>query len=485
MSDELQRDNELSGLLRAHLAPPPLRPGFHDELEARLEALPAPRRRVAWFSSLRRTRVLAVAAVAAVAAVVAIVAIPLLGGTSTATAADVVGAMAAAGRQTHSIALDMAIRNDAQWSSDDHYSYEADLRLVLDTQGNVLSSWRGVETWGGEVTGRTVVEKTCSYDEHHHEARVISSRPTRSTARITRPAWEILGLEPLQGGYGDYTTIAAAFRAQLAELDPATPVRDVTYMGRPAWAATLMEHQFWYGDGLQQIDFVIHWRLVVDKATGLLLVAEPEMEVDGEEAPVKLSLRVTAIEVDPGLPDGWQSPEAPKESRVTRVDTETRFGTPDQVAEWSWPALPLIPQQVPAGYVLTDVATAPRWHGPYGASPGVADGVVGPVVLVRFRRGYSSFTVRVSPKGFGDWVTPDGSGGPKNVEKVRLSGGYLAGALAETWAGPYAGEGPTLITNSDRSWVQITGDLTRQELIEVANSLKVYGDVDRPLIPGY
>jgi hypothetical protein len=42
-----------------------------------------------------------------------------------------------------------------------------------------------------------------------------------------------------------------------------------------------------------------------------------------------------------------------------------------------------------------------------------------------------------------------------------------------------------LITNRNRSRVQITVDLTRQDVIEVANSLKVCGDEDKPLIPGY
>ena len=44
---------------------------------------------------------------------------------------------------------------------------------------------------------------------------------------------------------------------------------------------------------------------------------------------------------------------------------------------------------------------------------------------------------------------------------------------------------PALITYSDRSKVVITGDLTRDELVKVAESMKVYGDVDRPLLPGY
>ena len=46
-------------------------------------------------------------------------------------------------------------------------------------------------------------------------------------------------------------------------------------------------------------------------------------------------------------------------------------------------------------------------------------------------------------------------------------------------------QGPTLLTYSDRSQIVVYGDLTRQELIDVANSLKVYGDVERPLPEGY
>lgn len=63
--------------------------------------------------------------------------------------------------------------------------------------------------------------------------------------------------------------------------------------------------------------------------------------------------------------------------------------------------------------------------------------------------------------------------------------GYLEGARARTWISPYFVGGPTLITYSDRSRITITGDLTRQELIDVANSFKAYGDVERPLPKGY
>ena len=41
------------------------------------------------------------------------------------------------------------------------------------------------------------------------------------------------------------------------------------------------------------------------------------------------------------------------------------------------------------------------------------------------------------------------------------------------------------MTFSQRSRVVITGDLTHDELVAVANSMKAYGDLDRPVTPGF
>ncbi len=113
-------------------------------------------------------------------------------------------------------------------------------------------------------------------------------------------------------------------------------------------------------------------------------------------------------------------------------------------------------------------------------------------VLVRFRRGFSSFTVEVGPKRFGEFlrpiagpgVVPEGASG-HDAEDVTLSGGFLEGAEARTWVALDQYEGPRLLTYSDRSRIWIRGDLTREELIEVANSLKVYGDTEKSTMPGY
>ena len=101
---------------------------------------------------------------------------------------------------------------------------------------------------------------------------------------------------------------------------------------------------------------------------------------------------------------------------------------------------------------------------------------------MRFRRGFGSFIIQLDPKQFGETV----SGKPD----VILSAGYLKGQSAvfgdDASDGTQSGiSAPTLITYSDRSKVVITGDLTRDELIKVAESMKVYGDVDRPLMPGF
>ena len=66
-----------------------------------------------------------------------------------------------------------------------------------------------------------------------------------------------------------------------------------------------------------------------------------------------------------------------------------------------------------------------------------------------------------------------------------LTGGALEGSLARTWVAPNESQGgPTLLTCSERSQVLIYGD-RRGRLIGVATAMKAYGDVDRPLMPGF
>ena len=312
-----ERDRELGELLRTHLSAPPLRSGFHEELEARLATIPssaiaAPRRR-----HMRRStrRLLALVAVAAAASVVAFAVLPLLQRDSTATAADMLAAMTSAGRRSQTVALDIVItsRNGVL-----AFTSDGRVRLVLDTAGDVLATRREVQTWGGENPGRSEGESASGYDAGLHEARSRSGRPgSKQTTHVHRPAWQAdLGVDPDSLDEYSYDTLAASFRAKLAELDPATPVRESTYLGRPVWVAELTEK--WPANSDRKVDIFVYWDITVDKATGLLLAAQPRLEAGGEVAEVEMSLRVVRIQTDPQLPEGWQLPPLPEGAQGRR-----------------------------------------------------------------------------------------------------------------------------------------------------------------------
>ena len=300
---------------------------------------------------------------------------------------------------------------------------------------------------------------------------------------IRRPAWKTAST-----AFGDdaepYPNLSANLRAAVAETDPSLPVEETTYLGRPAWHGVFTVRERW---GLEETQMVFRWDATVDQATGLLVAASCTIQANGKPLPEDWDLRVTSLELDPALDQGWQRPVA-SGRRTTIVDDGTRFGTPEEVAKLSWPTLPLIPQWAPAGYRLTDVAGAGTGSTSISrpSHDVVVKGVKGPLqnqtVLVRFRRGFGSFIVQINPRTFGETV--------RGKPDVILSAGYLEGQPAvfadDASDGTQIGiAAPTLITYSDRSKVIITGDLTRDELVRVAESMKVYGDVDKPLMPGF
>ena len=484
-----QRDPQLSALLRATVDAPPLRPGFHEELEARLQTaaavvttVPARRRRV------RPLRLLAAASVAVAAAIFAFAVLPALRGGDTATAGDVLAAMTASSGGAQTVRLHVVSTTAVTGTGADapgHRSNEkADLTLSI--AGDSLALLESASSWkDSDGVWRSVTSsRTTGYDQSLHESRAFATAGTaKKGMTIRRPTWQSDWIAVGENAE-TYSSLSASLRAAVAQTDPSLPVEESTYLGRPAWHGVFTVRERW---GMDEIPMVFRWSATVDQATGLLVAASCTIEANGERLPLNQDLRVTSLELDPALEPGWQRPTA-SEGKTTIVDDGTRFGTPDEVAELSWPTLPLIPQWAPAGSRLTDVASAGS-----GAARvvrrsetlvvrRVKEPLGSPTVLVRFRRGFSSFIVQISPKTFGETV----SGKPD----VILSAGYLKGQPAvfgdDASDGTQTGiSAPTLITYSDRSKVVITGDLTRDELIKVAESMKVYGDVDKPLMPGY
>ena len=496
------------GRALASIPLPELPDGYYARLAEKLDQVRPVSSRVRGRSRILRMALVA-ATVAAAAAVAAFAVLPAIRGTDTATAADMLASMSSAGpTQTVQLRLfetESAEKQDGSWYQD---------RLDEDLTLSITGDYRG-KTSRTEDGGAVSTECEFGYDAARHELRV--ARGDSDGLQVLQPAWPTDFREPGQDYLG-YKAAGASLRALLAQLDPQTQVSEATYLGRPAWRATLPS--VWEGAS--------GWTVTVDKATGLLL--ERRWSGEGSDGrPIIHVLRVTSFETDVPLDAGWQVvPLVEKPTATLRWnyfrDDGTRFGDPEAVAERAWPTLPLIPQWAPDGYRRVAVASAAyrdprpkhmddsiwRWKVERIRQPGRLPGLtrskwLGPEgaiqgVLVEFRRGFDSFTVEITPR------LPDEPGlhgldplSRATAEDTVLTDGYLKGAPARTWISSallpvshvdgnsmfVAFQGPTLLTYSDRSQIVVYGDLTRQELIDVANSLKVYGDVERPLPQGY
>jgi hypothetical protein len=324
-----------------------------------------------------------------------------------------------------------------------------------------------------------------TYDAQRHEARWINgSLPVNkiTSLEITRPAWDSSGSSS-DWGWGFYylTALSGWVRWRLSETDADTPVTRTTYLGRPAWHAVLHERL----TSKRAVD----WSVTVDQETGLVLRS---LELEDSLTPgvqVVEEFRVTRFEVNPELEPGWNTISPVGRERIGIIDDATRFGSPEEIARRSAPTPVLIPTWTPRGYRLTDVADT--------GHPGMGDSSqsrliyfsrhhprkylrqrigVDPArqhVAIRFRRGFSTFDITVFP--------PRGSHGDRAklklpyAEPVTLHRGLLAGEQARIGVAPFLGQPPTLVALKDGYRITITGDLTRNELVAVAESLQQRG----------
>ena len=146
-----QRDPQLSALLRANVDAPPLRPGFHDELEARLQTASAGVTTVPVRRRRRTTRsMIAAASIAAAAAILVFAVLPALRGGDTATAGDVLAAMTAAsgGAQTvrlHIVSTNTVTTAKGATEPDNRATETTDLTLSI--AGDSLALLESTSSW--------------------------------------------------------------------------------------------------------------------------------------------------------------------------------------------------------------------------------------------------------------------------------------------------------------------------------------------------
>jgi len=134
---------------------------------------------------------------------------------------------------------------------------------------------------------------------------------------------------------------------------------------------------------------------------------------------------------------------------------------------------PLVPEQVPDGYELTEVAVAKEapQTGVEGGNPISAN-----VVSLAYRRGLDRFVATTRLRhvpGFQDiWDDPlgTGEGFQDDPERIRVASGALEGVQAQLLIAPR--NTPHIWAKTDKLVVTIAGDLSRAELIAVAESLQ-------------
>lgn len=414
MTQPETRDAVLARELAA-LPVPEHRLGFHEELRGRLTARPA------------RRRLLPFAAAGALAAAAAAAALAVGLGTSaeTATAAEVRRAVERALGSAGTLTGTLAVRvpgGETRWS------------VVLDARGNFRMRWVDQPA----VLAYSVADRV----ERISDAGLFTERS---------------GVAP---GPPDSQSAAREVRAGLGSVVRALErsggaVRDVTYRGRPAWLLSAPTQN----SGERR-------ETTVDRELGL-----PVRDVLVRDGVVRFEWRLDAPRIRRSLPDPslFVLAARPGQERV-RYDAGFRRAPLASVADAvGYP--PLVPSRLPDGFRLDDVAYA-RSSRPTGneqhQNPPSTD-----VVSLAYRRGLETLVVTTRRVGRdrSAWTDPVSPGDLSRAPEVaRLDSGPLAGQRVELVVDPNAplhlwGIAGGLV-------VTVTGDLTRDELVEVAASLR-------------
>ena len=264
--------------------------------------------------------------------------------------------------------------------------------------------------------------------------------------------------------------LGGVVRALLAADSPAgsnATVSETTYEQRPAWTlSTAVEQNRIAGSTAD------HMEVTVDRETGF-----PVRVVETLKGVLIRETRLERLEIDPTLPEGTFSIDFPEGLVVGPIDQGFRRVDLPQAADVAGYEPPL-PAAVPDGFELAVITVAEQ-----GMSTG-KEGMNPPargVVSTAYRRGFD--TLLVSSRLVGDdpslWSDPlsGGEGFVERPERVTLEAGAFAGKVAEVLIDPRS-QMPHLWVMDDTLVVTVAGDLSRAELIAVAESLTPGGSVE-------
>jgi len=327
--------------------------------------------------------------------------------------------------------------------------------FVTDQVGNVRvhesydAMGRSSATWVYDAASQTVTRAT----DHGNG----SMSYWRSTNVSPDYGMRMSVVSPFEYSY----SAAAIVRAALVEHDPALTVRTTTCVGRAAWQASYTESG---------------WRhtATVDKATGF-----PLRYVLAEVAHSRTQRsvwRVVDIETDVPVSRATFTVAIPDGADVESSSEYEHFTTLDNLAAQVG-YQPFVPSLLPEASVLAMCSTHPDPWGPYTWFFPVPVPWVDLSKLpdnetrLYYHRGSDWFTVTERPRagGMGNSVPGGLDRHPRFAyRKTVLQGGAFAGKTARTWMS----DGTILYVQNATYAVEISGDLTRSEMLAVAASLQ-------------
>jgi outer membrane lipoprotein-sorting protein len=323
--------------------------------------------------------------------------------------------------------------------------------------------WTFVSTAEGDfrLTGITR-DEDLSYDHEAGVQRVVSVEDGGELTFASESTGLAVGPpDPAPAENILERNLGAVVRALLDSPD--ANVEEATYQGRPVWTLSTDVKVNLLVDSSGD-----HMEVTVDQETGF-----PLRVVETREGEFVQELHLEGLEIDPELAADAFHLEFPTGTQVTHTDHGFQRVDPADLAAAATATVgyvPVLPAEVPDGFVLTEVAVAEMGEpsGKEGMNP-PAPGVVSAM----YRRGFDRLIV--STRLVGDdvslWSDPlaSGEGFIDTPEKVVLTAGAFAGSTAELVVD--ARTVPHLWAMNDTLVVTVSGDLTRDELLAIAESL--------------
>jgi hypothetical protein len=444
--------DEIVGAALRMLDVPEHRPGFDAALKVRLEEESAGRhhprsgRGRARGPAFRRRRWAWGLSAAAAVAVATLVVTSVLPGTElrTATASEVRQTVARALASTENVTGILVSRaprvfeeGTVRWS------------FILTSDGDFRLDDL---TRGGSVMYRaaTGVERSLNPSESIPDSEVLFASERRSVP----PGPPDLGpaISILDRGLGSVVRALAA--------GGGGTVREITYEGRPAW---LLDTHIRVNLIVPQVS-PNHLAVTVDRASGF-----PVRAVWSRDGKFVRETRIENLNVDQQVPANAFRLKFPSAAEVFQDDAGFRR-VPLAAIEGIVGYEPLVPSWLPEGYEPAEITASNEGSstGAEGANPPMGD-----VMSLSYRRGLDQFIVTTRPVGpdpslWGDPLA-SGEGYRDEPEHVALESGALAGETGLLLIDPLAI--PHVWVMTDRLVVTVSGDLTRDELVRVAESL--------------